>query len=137
VLKALAVLLSSSEGLVRFFGRFGIDLQELPAHERQEETFEDRIRRLAAALESSAATISEIQGEIDRRQSLVEQLQQDANRYEQLSKLKRAEAEAVAQLVEGKLKQGERRSLWVGFAMNFVFFLLGVAASFGLEQVTS
>jgi TolA-binding protein len=136
-LRVLVALLSSNEGIVRFFARFGIDLQETSAHERQEETFEDRIRRLATALESSAATISEIQGEIDRRQSLVEQLQQDANRYEQLSKLKRAEAEAVAQLVEGKLRQGERRSLWLGFAMNFFFFLLGVAASFGVQQMTS
>lgn len=137
VWRRLVEAASTNARVVRFLLRFGVDLRQLPAHERTEQTFEERIGQLATALQASAGTIGEIQREIERRQTLVYKLQQDAERYEELSRLKRTEAEAVAQLVEGKLRQGERRSFWTGFAMNFFFFLLGVAASIVLTNITS
>jgi hypothetical protein len=135
--RAIASWLARNEELVRLLKRLGIDLTSSAIQRDTTETFEDRIRQLGSALQASAATIDEIQAEIERRQSVVAKLEEDARRYEELARLNRAEAEAVAQLVEGKLKQGERRSLWSNFAMNFFFFLLGAGVSYFLAQIST
>ena len=56
-------------------------------------------------------------------------LQADARTYEELARVNRAQAEAVATLVRGELASEGRRSFWKQFAMNLGFFLAGVGVS--------
>jgi hypothetical protein len=76
-----------------------------------------------------AVTSEELQREVDRGQHLVAKLEADARTYEELARVNRAQAEAVATLVRGELATEGRRSFWKDFAMNFGFFLAGVAVS--------
>jgi hypothetical protein len=76
-----------------------------------------------------AATSEELQREVDRGQQLVGKLEADARTYEELARVNRAQAEAVATLVRGELETEGRRSFWKDFAMNFGFFLAGVVVA--------
>ena len=56
-------------------------------------------------------------------------LEADARTYDELARVNRAQAEAVAVLVRGELETEGRRSFWKGFAMNLGFFLAGVVVA--------
>jgi hypothetical protein len=104
--------------------------------EKKEETIEDRVLRLTKALTEATTLISNIEGEIKARSALAIQLQQDIDQYNQLVELKKPEAEAVAQLLRGELQKESRSSFWKGFALNFLFFVLGAAASWIINILT-
>jgi hypothetical protein len=90
----------------------------------------DRLTRtLRDAMRALAATSEELQHEVDRGQELVAKLEADARTYEELARVNRAQAEAVATLVRGELETEGRRSFWKGFAMNLGFFLAGAVVS--------
>jgi predicted phage tail protein len=73
----------------------------------------DRLTRtLRDAMRALAATSEELQHEVDRGQQLVTKLEADAHTYEELAKVNRAQAEAVAILVRSELATEGRRSLW-------------------------
>lgn len=62
-------------------------------------------------------------------------LQADAHTYEELARVNRTKAEAVATLVRGELATEGRRSFWKGFAMNLGFFVAGVVVSVVIAAV--
>jgi hypothetical protein len=97
------------------------------------ERVQERVDRLTGTLRDAmralAATSEELQREIDQGQQLVAKLQADARTSEELARVNRAQAEAVAMQLRTELQTEGRRSFWKDFAMNFVFFLAGVAAS--------
>jgi len=95
---------------------------------------ESRVRSLTESLNTSTFMIAEIQEEIEKRHELVTKLQKDTEHYETLSKLKEKEAEAVAQLLQGIVNQNSSRSFYKGVLANFVFFVLGVGASYAIAQ---
>jgi t-SNARE complex subunit (syntaxin) len=99
------------------------------------ETTENRIRRLTASLQEAAQLITNIESEITARSVLAEKLQKDIETYNKLVELKKPEVEAVAQLLRGELKREGKRSFWTGFALNFLFFTLGVIATIVIEKV--
>lgn len=94
-----------------------------------------RVKTLTESLNTSTSLISEIQQEIEKRHELVTKLQKDTEHYEALSKLKEKEAEAVAQLLEGIVNQDSKRSFYKGVLVNFIFFVMGVGASYAIAQV--
>ena len=94
-----------------------------------------RVKTLTDSLNTSTSLISEIQEEIEKRHELVTKLQKDTEHYETLSKLKEKEAEAVAQLLEGIVNQDSKRSFYKGVLVNFIFFVMGVGASYGIAQL--
>jgi hypothetical protein len=97
------------------------------------EPVQERVDRLTETLRDAmralAATSEELQREVDRGQQLVGKLEADARTYEELARVNRAQAEAVATLVRGELETEGRRSFWKDFAMNFGFFLAGVVVA--------
>jgi hypothetical protein len=121
VLAALAALYQATVQERRLTGKWA-------AREVQERV--DRLTKtLRDAMRALAATSEELQQEVDLGQQLVAKLEADARTYEELARVNRAQAEAVAVLVRGELATEGRRSFWKGFAMNLGFFLAGVVAS--------
>jgi len=104
---------------------------------RGEETTEDRIRKFTTSLKEATELISSIESEIKARSALVEKLQKDIDLYNKLVELKKPEVEAVSQLLRGELERAEKRSFWKGFAINFLFFILGALASGIIAMVVS
>jgi ABC-type transport system involved in cytochrome bd biosynthesis fused ATPase/permease subunit len=102
----------------------GTLLTEVLARRRFEEIFSP----LESKLQTSVTDLKTTQQEIETKQRIA-QLQEDIERYRQLADQAKSAA-SVALLVQEEFRKGERRSLWTGFAMNFVFFFLGVGASF-------
>jgi ABC-type transporter Mla subunit MlaD len=97
------------------------------------ESAQDRVERLTGtlrdAMQALAATSEELQQEVEQGQQLVTKLQADAHTYEELARVNRAQAEAVAVMVRGELALEGRRSFWKQFVMNFAFFLAGVGVT--------
>jgi hypothetical protein len=99
------------------------------------ESPEQRIRRLISALSEAATTVEQIEDEIRERHELAQQLQADVRKYERLREVNQEEVEAVAQVLGGELRKGERRSFLTGFLLNLVFFVLGVGATIVLSML--
>jgi t-SNARE complex subunit (syntaxin) len=95
----------------------------------QKETTEDRVKKLSQSLQEAVTLISEIESEIKERTTLAEKLQLDIKTYDRLVQLKKPEVEAISQLLRGELQKEGRKSFWQGFAINFLFFVLGAVTS--------
>ena len=104
--------------------------------QEREENINDRVVRLTKSLAEATGLIGNIEEEIKARSALASQLQTDIDRYNKLVELKKPEVEAVAQLLRGELQKEGRRSFWAGFAINFLFFLLGAGASWLINILT-
>lgn len=98
--------------------------------EKYGESSQERIDRLAKSLKEAANLSSEIEAEINRRHKMVEKLKNDAERFDELAKLKAAEVEAVVQTMRGELQREGNKSFWKAAAINLVFFIAGVVVTF-------
>lgn len=107
-----------------------------PKTRKSGETIEDRVGKLTKALTDATALIGSIEAEINARSALATQLQADVDKYTKLVEVKKPEVEAIAQLLRGELKKEGRSSFWKGFATNFLFFILGVGASWVINLIT-
>jgi hypothetical protein len=87
-----------------FIGELITRLIESPA---PKVTLEQKIDILTDNLKASQKVISEIESEVGQRTQLVEKLRKDAETAQQLATINHEQSEAVAQALEGKLKQGE------------------------------
>jgi TolA-binding protein len=96
---------------------------------RKPETLEKRIAKLVAALKESSKLVAEVEIEISKRQSLVTELQQDAEKYKRLVSLNKEQVDAVAQLLQGELRKEGNKSFWKGVLVNFLLFGLGALLS--------
>lgn len=96
---------------------------------KKEETTEERIQKLIKSLQETNDFVNKIENEIKARSKLAEKLQNDISFYNELVSLKKPEVEAITQLLRGELKKESRLSFWKGFAVNFLFFILGAAIS--------
>lgn len=93
------------------------------------ESSEERIDRLSKSLKEAANLSSEIENEIIRRNEIVDKLKGDLDRYQELTKLKETEVEAVVQTMRGELRRESNKSLWQSAGLNLIFFLAGVAVT--------
>lgn len=93
------------------------------------------IGTLRDAMSALATTPEELQQGVDQGQQLVAKLQADARTCEELARVNRTKAEAVATLVRGELATEGRRSFWKGFAMDHGFFVAGVVVSLVIAAV--
>jgi predicted transcriptional regulator len=105
------------------------------AENKEKPSLTERVRTLTESLNTSTALISEIQLEIEKRHQLVTKLQKDTEHYEALSKLKEKETEAVAQLLQGIVNKDSERSFYKGVIVNFVFFTMGLLASYVIPKL--
>jgi flagellar biosynthesis/type III secretory pathway M-ring protein FliF/YscJ len=81
------------------------------AQRREEQTpLEARIASLSETLSNAARTVDEAEREIRARQELVQQLQQDQQRYEQLKQLDQEQVDAIAATLQGQLDATEQRA---------------------------
>lgn len=96
---------------------------------KKEETTEERIQKLIKSLQETTNLVNKIEDEINQRSKLAEKLQNDIKFYDGLVSLKKPEVEAIAQLLRGELKKESKSSFWKGFAVNFLFFILGAIIS--------
>ncbi len=97
------------------------------------ETTEERVKKLTRSLHEALSLIKSIEGEIKARSTLASQLQNDIDTYNKLVDVKKPEVEAIAQLLRGELKKEGRSSFWKGVLTNFLFFILGAAASWFIK----
>jgi len=105
------------------------------AENKEKPSLNERVRTLTESLNTSTSLISEIQLEIEKRHELVTKLQKDTEHYEALSKLKEKETEAVAQLLQGIVNKDSERSFYKGVIVNFVFFTMGLLASYVIPKL--
>ena len=96
---------------------------------KKEETTEERIQKLIKSLQETTHLVNKIEDEINERSKLAEKLQNDIKFYDELVSIKKPEVEAITQLLRGKLKKESSASFWKGFAVNFLFFILGAVIS--------
>lgn len=97
--------------------------------QKRGETTDERISRLSKALKESVAMASEIEAEVRKRHELVEKLQADVDRYDELAKLKGSEVEAIAQTLRGELESEGKRSFLKSFLVSLFFFVAGIVAT--------
>lgn len=102
-----------------------------PSNKNQ--TLEDRIDKLTDALKESSHLVSEVENEINARKNLVQELQEDAEKYQKLISMNKEQVEAVAQLLQGELQKEGKKSFWKGVLANFIFFVLGASISIVLS----
>ncbi len=85
---------------------------------------------MSSNLEQASQAISKIEAEIAQRQQLVDQLEQQRQTAEEVSRLNEEQVEAVAQLLRGEVQANERQSLWLNIIIEVItsaaFFLLGL-----------
>jgi hypothetical protein len=98
-------------------------------HRQPEPDLRDRIKQLSANLSTAAAAISAIEQEVQARQQLVAELEEDAERAEVLARLHESEVQAVAQTLQMELRGTERRSLRLNLLLSFGSFVAGSIAS--------
>jgi hypothetical protein len=107
-----------------------LQTRERRQDEHTRESLRQRAQRLTATLQDAmtalATTSEELQREVDRGRELVAKLEQDAQTYEELVRVRREQAEAVAVLLRSEIKAEGRRSFWLQFGVNLGFFLAGV-----------
>jgi hypothetical protein len=89
----------------------------------------DRIQELSTSLNTAAAAISAIEQEVQARQQLVAQLEEDAERAEALARLHEREVQAVVQALQLEFRRSERRSLRLNLLLSTVFFIVGSITS--------
>lgn len=133
---ATITLIAAIGGAVATLGKIITQFLLDEHREEKTETIEDRVSKLTRALQETTSLINNIEQEIKARSELATQLQEDAERYKQIVELKKPEVEAVAQLLRGELKAESSKSFWKGVFVNFIFFLLGAAASYGINLIT-
>jgi hypothetical protein len=92
----------------------------------QKITLEERIIILTKSLNNAASIISEIEMEVEKRQTLVERLQQDAQTAQAMIDLNAKEAEAVAQVLRKEIDREQTQSFWADLVQNMGFTVLGV-----------
>jgi len=110
-------------------------LKSLFRAETEEETIEQRIKRLSSSLVEATSLIDQIEQEIKSRQALAEKLKEDIRIYRKLASLSQVEVEAVAQVLRRELRTESQRSFRKGVLINFVLFMLGAGFSFLLIVV--
>jgi biopolymer transport protein ExbB/TolQ len=93
----------------------------------QQPDLAERIRTLTGSLNSAARTISEIEGEIKKREELVRRLQSDAETASKLSALNKPQLDAVAQVLKSEIERDQRQSFWMAQGLAIFYTILGVA----------
>lgn len=133
-----------AEGVVERFGRAAalllwavlgvvsaIVLQYLfSLHHEGGPTLDSKISILSKSLYEATGVISEIEKEVQDRQTLLERLRRDAEINKNLAQLSAAQASAITQALHAELESESRSSFWWGVGQNIVFTILG--AFFGV-----
>jgi hypothetical protein len=105
-------------------------LQRNPVlHREGEPDLRDRIKQLSTNLSTAATAISAIEQEVQARQQLVVQLEEDAERAEALARLHENEVQAVVQTLQVEFRGVERRSPRLNLLLSFGSFIAGSIAS--------
>lgn len=104
-------------------------LTTLHKRQRSRETPAGRIDRLTRSLQEAMLVIEDIKQEIEHRHALAMRLQQDIEIYQNIRDLRKAEVEAIAQVIRGELHTESTRSFWKQVGVNFAFFLMGVVST--------
>lgn len=97
------------------------------------ESSEERIDRLTKSLKEASNLSSQIEDEITRRQKIAEELKTSISRYEELTKLKESEVEAVVKTLRCELQKEGKKSFIQSAGLNIFFFIAGIAASYYLK----
>lgn len=123
----LSLLVAVIGAIASLLGSFFIE--SLKRRKPSGETLENRIEKLTSALKESSRLVSEVEREIQSRKTLVDELREDADKYQKLVSLNRDQVESVAQLLQAELRKEGTKSFWKGAALNFVFFAIGAGIS--------
>ena len=102
---------------------------------REAPTLKDKATTLIKSLKESLSAISEIEAEVEKRGKLVEKLENDVQRYEQLKELNKAQVEAVAQTIRGEVAGESKKSLWRNAIITFIVALIFFSLGFWLRGV--
>jgi hypothetical protein len=94
--------------------------------EHAKESRELKLQRLTESLREATSLAGQLENEISERAQLADNLQSEIDKYSKLASIKKSEAEALIGVLRSELRSGSRRSFWQGFAINFLFFILGV-----------
>ena len=119
-------------GVLGLIGAIIALLQELyirRVKKKKEPTLQNRISVLTENLKSSVAVITEIEGEISKRNDLVKQQEEAMKRYDILKDVSQTQVEAIAQTLEIPIKRESRKSTIrntiISLLVAIAFFTLG------------
>ena len=90
---------------------------------------EERLATLQETLRSVASSIQEIDSEVSARRGAVEQLQKDAQRAEELSRLSAREVSGIKAALEEVVSGFDRRSLKSNIVIAIITSILGIGGS--------
>jgi septal ring factor EnvC (AmiA/AmiB activator) len=88
-------------------------------------TFDDRVADASKALRDAAATVAELEDEIQARQTAVARLEQQRKVLE----VDREQVEAIAGLLNENVRADSNRAMWIGLGSNALFFVLGIVVT--------
>lgn len=94
----------------------------------------DRIKTVTAMLSAPMKELNLLQLELEQRIKLVEKLKEDAEQAEQIISMSEEQVSAVRKALNQELQKEGKKSFWQGVAVNFIFFILGAAASFIISK---
>lgn len=108
------------------FGLFA--LRARAAERARGATLDDRVNLLGRQLRTASTTIAEIEREVADRSRVVEQLRDDATRFERLKSMNAEEVEAMLTTLRGELRTETIRGFWQTTAVSVLLFALGLLA---------
>jgi|GEM_PF-5289976 len=98
--------------------------------QKEKEDVAQKIEGISESLNESAAELVDMQKQLNERIALVEALTAKAKQAEASASLNKQQVDAVNEIISGNLKRGGRRGFWRRVLVNFIFFILGAAASY-------
>jgi hypothetical protein len=117
-LSVAVLLISAAAGL-------SLVSQRRRARSVEDKELQERLAELQSNLRSMATSLEEIDERVSARRTAVDQLQRDARRAEELSKLSARQVDALDHRLTGR----DRRSLRLNIAIQVVLTIVGIGSS--------
>jgi hypothetical protein len=97
---------------------------------------DDRIDAAASALHRAGELLQELEADMRLRTAALDEVREQEASYQRLAELHKEQAEAGAAIVRTAVAGKATRTAPASLRMNLLFFVLGAAASFGVNLLT-
>jgi hypothetical protein len=129
------ILVASATMFYVVFGDLMIRALHLRQERQKAEQLPERLQQLTDALSIAAATVTEIEAELEKRREIVGQLETQKAIAERAIELTGEQVEAVASILRFQITAQSKRDFRAEIARDILFFVLGVAASYILNRL--
>jgi len=124
--KQYTAYLSVAVLLISAVAGAGLILRRRGARSDEDDELQERLAELQANLRTMAESLEEIDESVSARRNVVDQLQKDARRVEELSKLSATEVDGIKSAVEEIISSRDRKSLWLNIVIATVTTIISI-----------